>query len=71
LAAEFEQLTARDKIIVTTEKDAQRLRSPELAAMLANLPIYVVPVAADFEEPDKEDFDHLLKQHAREHTYNH
>lgn len=71
LAAEFEQLTARDKIIVTTEKDAQRLRSPELAAKLAYLPIYVVPVAADFEEPDKEDFDHLLKQHAREHTYNH
>lgn len=71
LAAAFEQLSALDKIIITTEKDAQRLRSPELATALADLPMYVLPVEADFEEPDKEDFDHLLRQHAREHSNNH
>ena len=56
---------------MTTEKDAQRLRSEEFAAILAGLPVFVLPVAADFEEPDKEDFEHLLKQHVREHQHNH
>lgn len=71
LAAAFGQLSAADKLIITTEKDAQRLRLPELKKLVSSIPIFVLPVEADFEEPDKEDFEHLLKQHVREHSKNH
>lgn len=67
----FDNMIADDTLIITTEKDAQRLRMPALKKLLANLPIFVLPVEADFEEPDKEDFEHLLKQHVREHSKNH
>ena len=71
LAAAFKEMSGADKLILTTEKDAQRLNTPEIAALLAELPIYILPVEAAFDEPDKEDFEHLLKQHAREHTNHH
>ncbi|MFM6975585.1 MAG: tetraacyldisaccharide 4'-kinase [Sphingobacteriaceae bacterium] len=71
MKAEFEQIPGMDKLIITTEKDAQRLIAPEIASLLSGLPLYQLPVEAEFEEPDKEDFDHLLKQHVREHTNHH
>lgn len=71
LAAAFEQMRGEDKLIVTTEKDAQRLRSTELQAILSVLPIYMLPVAADFEEPDKEDLTHLLQRHVRHYSTDH
>lgn len=71
LAAAFEQMRGEDKLIITTEKDAQRLRSTDLQAILSALPIYMLPVAADFEEPDKEDLTHLLQQHVRHYSTDH
>lgn len=67
LAQDFRQEKMAAKVIVTTEKDAQRLRSDSLAELLSGLPVYYLPVQARIHEPDKENFDHLIEKYVSEH----
>lgn len=71
LAAAFAQLEGEDQLIITTEKDAQRLQTPALSALLAELPVFVLPVEADFEPKDQEELAHLLKEHVRSYSKHH
>lgn len=71
LAEAYHQMPGPDKLIITTEKDAQRLNRPEFASLLSGLPLYILPVEAAFEAQEQQDFEHLLKQHVREHQKHH
>ncbi|MBS1525767.1 MAG: tetraacyldisaccharide 4'-kinase [Bacteroidetes bacterium] len=71
LAGEFEACTSQKKVIVTTEKDEQRLLEHELAALVNTLPISVAPIGIRFLDNGQQEFDRLIKKHVREHTANH
>ncbi len=64
----FKEIRGKDKLIITTEKDAQRLRAPELAELLDGLPIYYLPVEAEIHQSDKRRFDELIIEYAAEPT---
>jgi tetraacyldisaccharide 4'-kinase len=71
LAAEFSACTAQKKLIVTTEKDAQRLLEHDLQALVKTLPVLVIPIATKFLDVGGAQFDHLIKEYVREHSANH
>lgn len=50
IAIRFNALSSSNKILITTEKDAVKLRSPEAKRILGNLPVYVLPVAVSFDK---------------------
>ena len=56
IAATFEALPSASKIIVTTEKDAVRLRGVADA-----LPIYVLPVKVAFHQDGEQSFDQVIE----------
>ena len=58
ITTRFDEIPDPSKVIVTTEKDAQRLLAPTLAESLAGLPIYRVPIQVQFNEYD----DGILQQ---------
>jgi len=58
---EFEKLFTRNKIIVTTEKDAMRLKhNPEFEPILNKLPIYYIPIEIRFHNGENTIFDDLV-----------
>lgn len=60
LVKEFNQNPSADKLIITTEKDAQRLRSNTLKELLLNLPVFYLPVKIALREEDKATFDQKI-----------
>ena len=62
----FGNILSRNKIIVTTEKDAMRLHNEELRAILEELPVYYIPVEVKFHNEDNIIFDALIKDYVRE-----
>lgn len=71
LADEFAACTAQKKLIVTTEKDAQRLVGQDIEKQLSTLPVFVLPIAVQFLGEGKAHFDKLITEHVREYTANH
>lgn len=65
LADKFTNLPTKRKIIVTTEKDAMRLRSEVAAKILGELPIFYVPICFEFFPDDKAIFDKTVLEAAR------
>jgi len=63
LVSDFAASNKNNKIIITTEKDAQRLRKPELEELLKTLPVYYLPVTAKIHEPDAGRFNHLIEDY--------
>ncbi len=67
----FNDLPTQKKLMVTTEKDVMRLKTPELSAYLKNLPLFCVPMEIDFHGTDKENFDkeviRYVEQNQRDH----
>jgi tetraacyldisaccharide 4'-kinase len=53
----FLSLPTRRKIIITTEKDAMRLKSPAIESVLSELPIYYLPIRFKFHAQDQEAFE--------------
>ncbi|MBD1393117.1 tetraacyldisaccharide 4'-kinase [Mucilaginibacter glaciei] len=68
LAGEFTACKSQKKIIITTEKDAQRLGVRELAAAVAKLPIWVLPIGVSFLNDGKQEFDQLVLNYVTEYT---
>lgn len=55
-----------DCLIVTTEKDAMRLRNPKLASQLDGLAVYYIPIEIKFHtEGDELPFDTLIEEKIR------
>ena len=71
LADEFEACKSQKKVIITTEKDAQRLREQQLLSLVNQLPILVQPIGIKFLNNDGDKFDQSVKNHVREYTEHH
>ncbi|MEC3879950.1 tetraacyldisaccharide 4'-kinase [Parapedobacter sp. 10938] len=56
----FGEMKNPNKLIVTTEKDAQRLLDPMVAVLLADLPIYMIPIHLTFDDADDAAFRKLV-----------
>lgn len=66
LVREFKQLAEGENLIITTEKDAQRLNTEHFQGKLSGIPIFYLPIEADFEEPEKTSFNNLIIKYATE-----
>ncbi|MFZ4101579.1 MAG: tetraacyldisaccharide 4'-kinase [Sphingobacterium thalpophilum] len=66
----FKGLTGDDKLIITTEKDAQRLRGTAISDRIKDLAFYYLPVEAEFMEPEKTTFNNLIEEYASKPTGN-
>lgn len=62
LIDEFNRHLAPNKIMVTTEKDAQRLRVKPFSYLLKDLPIYYVPIQIAFRKVEQPTFDSIIKE---------
>ncbi|MBS1533338.1 MAG: tetraacyldisaccharide 4'-kinase [Bacteroidetes bacterium] len=71
LAEEFNSSAAHKKLIITTEKDAERLLEHDLEQHAKALPILILPIATEFLDVGGAQFDHLVKEYVREHSANH
>ena len=60
ITKKFNDLPTQKKILVTTEKDVMRLKTPELNTNLKNLPLFCVPMEIDFHGSDKANFDNAI-----------
>jgi tetraacyldisaccharide 4'-kinase len=66
LAHDFEACTSSKKIIVTTEKDAQRLREQTLQNAVSELPVLVLPIGVQFLDNGRQNFEDLVNKYVRE-----
>lgn len=64
LVRSFNELAKGDNLIITTEKDAQRLSLKSIKEQLSGLPVYYLPVEAEFHEPEKSRFNNLIEEYA-------
>lgn len=56
----FNSAPAKEKIILTTEKDAQRLLDITFKELLLNLPIFYLSIEIDLQKEDKATFDQKI-----------
>jgi tetraacyldisaccharide 4'-kinase len=68
LATDFEACTADKKIIITTEKDMQRLGEQELLPLINNLPVYTLPIGVEFLHNSGQQFNTLIENYVRKYT---
>lgn len=61
----FDNIASGNKIILTTEKDAMRLKSPEYSETLKGLPIFHMPIEIEFHDKDKEAFNEQILHYVR------
>jgi tetraacyldisaccharide 4'-kinase len=64
LVRAFNKLDAGENLIITTEKDAQRLRSAEFKKQLLGIPVFYLPIEADFNEPERTSLNKLIIDYA-------
>ena len=67
----FYDLADGDNLIITTEKDAQRLGVEYISTQLKELPIYSLPIEAEFREPEKTKFNQYIEEYASKSARNH
>ena len=71
LADEFDACKSQKKVIITTEKDAQRLREQSLQSLVNQLPVLVLPIGVQFLNNSGENFDQTVKKYVSEYTKHH
>ncbi|WP_050784366.1 tetraacyldisaccharide 4'-kinase [Pedobacter sp. BAL39] len=64
----YHKETALEKLLLTTEKDAQRLLGGAFKEILLNLPIFYLPVRIDVHQEDKDSFDRKILDYVASHT---
>lgn len=62
----FTDIYSRNKLLITTEKDAMRMLDPKVKALASKLPFYYIPIDIDFHNGDKEPFDEIIINYVRE-----
>lgn len=68
LADDVEACPADKKIIITTEKDMQRLGEQELLALTRQCPVYTLPIGTEFLNNEGQIFNTLIQNYVRKHT---
>jgi tetraacyldisaccharide 4'-kinase len=66
IIAAFDDIFSKNKIMVTTEKDAMRLIDSPYFSQLKNLPLFYVPVVVEFHESKGQQFDNQVIEYVRE-----
>ena len=66
----FNNIVGEDKIILTTEKDAMRLMKENLTPVLAQLPVYVLPMEIKFLQKDLEAAANTIHEYVRKNSAN-
>ncbi len=61
----FDDIFSKNKILVTTEKDAMRLIDSPYFSQLKELPLFYVPVAVKFHESKGQQFDNQVIEYVR------
>ncbi len=67
LVADFNACASEKKVVITTEKDAQRLQEPALQKALAGLPVLVAPIGVAFLNDAAPAFKQLIENYVRKH----
>jgi tetraacyldisaccharide 4'-kinase len=70
LADEFAACTSQKKVIITTEKDAQRLGEQELLPLVKKLPVLVLPIGVSFLHHGQE-FNEIVTEYVRKYREHH
>ena len=68
LANRFVAHPNKNKWIITTEKDAQRLNDAGLREILLNLPVFILPIKIDILAEDKVTFDQYVINYVSSYT---
>ncbi len=66
----FHEITSPNKIILTTEKDAMRLKNIALSKIIRELPIFYIPIEIYFDEKDKVAFNEQILNYVRSNSRN-
>lgn len=66
----FNDAFTRNKIIITTEKDAMRLIKSEHINLLDNLPMFYIPIEVKLHGLDNSNFSNQIKKYVRENKRN-
>jgi tetraacyldisaccharide 4'-kinase len=66
----FNSTTGKEKIIITTEKDAQRLLDITFKELLLNLPIFYLSIEIDLQKEDRTTFDQKILNYVSSTTRN-
>jgi tetraacyldisaccharide 4'-kinase len=61
----FTIIASENKIILTTEKDAMRLKDAKFISILKDLPLFYIPIEIDFNHNDKEEFNEQILKYVR------
>jgi len=70
LVKAFHGHPGKEKIILTTEKDAQRLFDVTIKELLLNLPVFYLPIKIDVEADRKNEFDQKILKYVSDTTRN-
>ncbi|MBB6500373.1 tetraacyldisaccharide 4'-kinase [Pedobacter cryoconitis] len=70
LVEAFRQDPAKEKIIITTEKDAQRLFDVTIKELLLDLPVFYLPINIVIEADHKDKFDQKILKYVSDTTRN-
>ncbi len=65
----FDNIVNPSKIIVTTEKDAMRLRNPDIDSSIQKLPFFFLPIEVQIHQ-DGEKFNQVIKEYVRKNQPN-
>ncbi len=61
----FNNIAAQNKIILTTEKDAMRLKTSEFSDVLKDIPLFYIPIEIAFHDNDSELFNEQILNYVR------
>jgi tetraacyldisaccharide 4'-kinase len=70
LKTAFEEHPSTEKLIVTTEKDAQRLLDASIKDLLLNLPVFFLPIAVKIQQKDQTQFNQEILAYVSSTTRN-
>lgn len=61
----FDAITATNKLILTTEKDAMRLKNTDFAKIFKDLPLFYIPIEIVFDDKDKQALSTQIQNYVR------
>jgi tetraacyldisaccharide 4'-kinase len=67
----FESIFSKNKVIITTEKDAMRIQGTPLMEFFVNLPLFYLPIEVKFHKNSKDKFDKQILNYVRKNKANH
>lgn len=71
ISTKFADMYSKNKILVTTEKDAMRISKPTLPVELSNLPFFYIPISIRFHTFGENNFDQTIIKYVTRNTTNH